>query len=118
MKFRFVGRIGVARAVVTCRVGAQVVDWVSVGTGGAGVTGDSGLESSSRAISAGGRYVVSESTTANFADGDDNDLMDVYVAHGPAALWFGGFESGDTTAWSATTSDIAPPDTASGIEGG
>jgi len=62
--------------------------------------------------------VVFESTAGNFVDGDDNGLMDVYVAHGPAALWVDGFESGDTTAWSATNSDIAPPDTASGIKGG
>lgn len=48
-----------------------------------------------------GLYVVFESTAANFADGDANGMMDIYLAHGPAALLVDGFEAGDASRWSA-----------------
>lgn len=89
--------------MVSGSAAAQVFDWVSVGIGGVAGTGDSGLEDARRAISADGRYVVFESTAENFVSGDDNLLMDVYVGHGPTALWIDGFETGDTIGWSATT---------------
>jgi Tol biopolymer transport system component len=47
-----------------------------------------------------GNTVVFESTASNFVDGDDNGIMDVYAAHGPAALLVDGFSSGDLVAWS------------------
>jgi hypothetical protein len=40
----------------------------------------------------------------NFIAGDDNVFLDIYLGHGPTALWVDGFESGDTSHWSA----IAP----------
>ncbi len=46
-----------------------------------------------------GNTVVFESTSGNFANGDDNGIMDVYVAYGPTALLVDGFESGDTIGW-------------------
>ena len=93
----------VAFSMVSGSAAAQVFDWLSVGIGGVAGTGDSGLEDARRAISADGRYVVFESTAENFVSADDNLLMDVYVGHGPTALWIDGFETGDTIGWSATT---------------
>lgn len=49
-----------------------------------------------------GNTVVFESTAGNFDTGDDNGLLDIYVAHGPAALFADGFETGDLLGWAQT----------------
>jgi Tol biopolymer transport system component len=47
-----------------------------------------------------GHFVAFESTGENFGGDDSNGLMDVYVAHGPAALLVDGFDGGDVARWS------------------
>lgn len=42
-----------------------------------------------------GNTVVFESSAGNFATGDNNGLLDIYVAHGPGTLFADGFESDD-----------------------
>jgi len=49
-----------------------------------------------------GSRVVFESAAGNFDIGDDNGLLDIYVAHGPARLFVDGFESGDLLGWTRT----------------
>ena len=57
---------------------AQVVDWVSIGSGGSAGSGESGLEDARRAISADGRYVVFESWADNLVADDSNGEVDVF----------------------------------------
>jgi len=78
MVSRLIAPIIVVCFVVLSPVGAQVVDWVSIGTGGAAGTGDSGLEDARRAISADGRFVVFESAADNLVAGDLNGDLDVF----------------------------------------
>ena len=78
MHHRFVAPTILVCFVVLSPVGAQVVDWVSIGTGGAAGTGDSGLEDARRAISADGRFVVFESAADNLVADDLNGDLDVF----------------------------------------
>ncbi len=53
-------------------------------------------------ITPNGNTVVFESIAGNFDTGDDNGLLDIYVAHGPATLFVDGFESGDLLGWTGS----------------
>jgi len=49
-----------------------------------------------------GLYIAFESGASDFVDDDDNVEQDVFLAWGPAMVIMDGFESADTSRWSAT----------------
>lgn len=61
-----------------CRVKAQVIELVSVNLSGVAGNGESRLETSHRAISADGRYVVFESDASDLVADDSNGTTDIF----------------------------------------
>ena len=51
-----------------------------------------------------GKYIAFESLASDFVADDDNLAQDAFLAWGPVVVLVDGFESGDTTRWSAAVS--------------
>ncbi len=53
-------------------------------------------------LSGDGGFVIFQSTATNLVPDDTNGYWDVFIAYGPAAIFADGFETGETSRFSAT----------------